>query len=228
MAAADYRLLTDATGQRIAVALEAFQAVPYVATIPTGQWSGSGSDWYITVQASNVTANSLLVPHYDSASEALLNGPIWCVPAAGSFTIHTSAIPAGTVTVMVQLLGTLGEAQYQVLADVYSTSQVDSIVAQSTANIDRLNTYVKRYVGKSFSIPGFGDYNIALACLFVEGVGTSICSIQTISNGAYITHLAGTQNATNAISVTNSNGTLTVSTSNVSLTLTFINANMKV
>lgn len=108
-------------------------ATPFVATIPTGQWSGSGSDRYITVQASNVTANSVLVPHYDSASDALLNGPLWCVPANGSFTIHTSAIPSGTVTVMVQLLGTLGEANYQVLADVYSTSQVDSIVAQSTA-----------------------------------------------------------------------------------------------
>ena len=135
MAAADYRVLTDATGQRIATALEAFQAVPYVATIPTGQWSGSGSDRYITVQASNVTANSILIPNYDNASAALLNGPVWCVPAAGSFTIHTSAIPSGTVTIMVQLVGTLGEAQYQVLADVYSKSQVDSIVAQSTASL---------------------------------------------------------------------------------------------
>lgn len=114
---------------------------PFVATIPTGQWSGSGSDRYITVQASNVTANSVLVPHYDSASEALLNGQLWCVPANGSFTIHTSAIPSGTVTVMVQLLGTLGEANYQVLADVYSTSQVDSIVAQSTAFMRVLGTY---------------------------------------------------------------------------------------
>lgn len=139
MAAADYRLMTDETGKRIAVALEAFQAVPYVATIPTGQWSGSGSDWYITVQASNVTANSLLIPHYDSASEALLNGPIWCVPAASSFTIHTSAIPAGTVTVMVQLLGTLGDAQYQVLSDVYSKSQTDALVAQSTAMLTWLD-----------------------------------------------------------------------------------------
>ena len=106
---------------------------PYIATIPTGQWSGSDNDYYITVTASNVTADSFLYPFFDSASEALLNGPVWAVPAAGSFTIHTSAIPSDTVTISVLLAGVVGEAQYQVLADVYSTSQVDSIVAQSTA-----------------------------------------------------------------------------------------------
>ena len=107
---------------------------PYIATIPTGQWSGSGSDRYITVTASNVTADAMLYPFYDNASAALLNGPVWVIPAAGSFTIHTSAIPSGTVTISVLLAGIVGEAQYQVLADVYSKSQVDSIVKQSTAN----------------------------------------------------------------------------------------------
>lgn len=113
---------------------------PYIATIPTGQWSGSDSDYYITVTASNVTADSILYPFFDSDSEALLTGPVWAVPAAGSFTIHTSAIPSGTVTISVLLAGVVGEAQYQVLADVYSTSQVDSIVAQSTANIGTVYT----------------------------------------------------------------------------------------
>lgn len=108
---------------------------PYIATIPTGQWSGSGSDRYITVTASNVTADAILYPFYDNASAALLNGPVWAIPAAGSFTIHTSAIPSGTVTISVLLAGIVGEAQYQVLADVYSKSQVDSIVSQSTANM---------------------------------------------------------------------------------------------
>jgi len=108
---------------------------PLVASITTGQWSGSGSDYYITVTASNVTANSILVPTYDHTSDSRLKGPVWCVPAAGSFTIHTSAIPTGTVTVMVQFIGTLGEAQYQVLADVYSKSQTDALIAQSTANL---------------------------------------------------------------------------------------------
>jgi hypothetical protein len=106
---------------------------PYIATIPTGQWSGSGSDRYITVTASNVTINAMLYPFYDNASAALLNGPVWVIPAAGSFTIHTSAIPSGTVTISVLLAGIVGEAQYQVLADVYSKSQVDQKIQQSTA-----------------------------------------------------------------------------------------------
>lgn len=109
---------------------------PLVVNIPTGQWSGSGSDYYISVTASNVTADSILVPTCDRASEELLKGSVWCVPAAGSFTIHTNAIPAGTITIMVQFVGTLGEAQYQVLADVYSKSQVDTLTAfvPSTGN----------------------------------------------------------------------------------------------
>lgn len=96
---------------------------PFIVSIPTSQWSGSAGDYYISVNASNVTANSILVPNYDSDSAGFLNGPVWCVPSAGSFTIHTSALPSDTVTIMVQFPGTMGEAQYQVLADVYSTSQ---------------------------------------------------------------------------------------------------------
>ena len=99
------------------------EATPLVVSIPSGQWSGSAGDYYISVNASNVTTNSILVPNYDSDSAEYLNGPVWCVPASGSFTIHTSALPSDTVTIMVQFPGTMGEAQYQVLADVYSTSQ---------------------------------------------------------------------------------------------------------
>lgn len=112
---------------------------PYIAIIPTGQWSGSGSDYYITVTASNVTADSILYPFFDSESEALLNGLVWAVPASGSFTIHTSAIPSGTVTISVLLAGVVGEAQYQVLSDVYSKSQavakadiVDNLTSTNT------------------------------------------------------------------------------------------------
>lgn len=136
---------------------------PYIATIPTGQWSGSGSDRYITVTASNLTENAMLYPFYDNASAALLNGPVWVIPAAGSFTIHTSAIPSGTVTISVLLAGIVGEAQYQVLADVYSKSQVDSIVAQSTAiesgnltkvhaNITSVETAFYRKSGKTVEV----------------------------------------------------------------------------
>ena len=96
---------------------------PLVLTIPSGQWSGSSGDYYISVTASRVTENSILVPNYDSDSAGYLKGPVWCVPGDGSFTVHTSAMPTGSVTIMVQFPGTMGEAEYQVLADVYSTSQ---------------------------------------------------------------------------------------------------------
>ena len=132
----DQFVLDDSNGTTKKTTLARLAPTPYVASITTGQWSGSGSDRYITVQASNMTADSILIPSYDSTSQSRLNGPVWCVPAAGSFTIHTTAIPSNTVTIMVQFVGTLGTAQYQVLSDVYSKSQVDSIVAQSTANYD--------------------------------------------------------------------------------------------
>ena len=97
--------------------------MPFVVNIPATQWSGSDSDYYITVSASNITENSILIPHYDEDSADVLKGPIWCVPTDGSFTIHTTAIPDSAVTILIQFAGTNGVAQYQVLADVYSTSQ---------------------------------------------------------------------------------------------------------
>ena len=126
MPVANNRLLTDDTGLALVDAIERIaplQIAPLVVSIPTGQWSGSGSDYYISVSASNVTANSILVPNYDNESAAYLKGPVWCVPTAGSFTIHTSVVPSGTVNIMVQFPGTMGEANYQVLSDVYSKSQ---------------------------------------------------------------------------------------------------------
>lgn len=129
----DQLAVDDANGITYKVDAGNINPTPTTISIPTSRWSGSGSDYYITVTASNVTADSILIPQYDVASAALLNGPVWCVPAAGSFTIHTSAKPSGTVTILVLFPGTMGEAQYEVLADVYSKSQVDSIVAQSTA-----------------------------------------------------------------------------------------------
>lgn len=133
---------------------------PYIATIPTGQWSGSGSDYYITVTASNVTADSILYPFFDSASEALLNGPVWAVPDAGSFTIHTSAIPSGTVTISVLLAGVVGEAQYQVLSDVYSKSQTDALVAQSTAETVNKIGFTSRDYTYTYTIEANGDLSI--------------------------------------------------------------------
>lgn len=147
---------------------------PLVVSITSGQWSGSGSDYYISYTASNVTANSVLVPICDHSSMSLLNGAIWCVPAAGSFTIHTSAIPAGTVTVMVQFVGTLGEAQYQVLSDVYSKSQVDSAVAQSTVVTIPADSLFKNQHVKVNNIKSRRSGNVVtLTCILEDGVPDS-------------------------------------------------------
>ena len=94
------------------IRLDNLSSTPFIVTIPTGQWSGSENDYYISVNASNITINSILIPNYDKDSAAFLNGSIWCVPANGSFTIHTSAIPSGTVTILVQFYGVVGEANY--------------------------------------------------------------------------------------------------------------------
>ena len=168
MAAADYRMMTDATGQDLVAALQniaPLQVAPLVVSIPTGQWSGSGNDYYITVNASNVSVNSILVPCYDADSRSRLNGPVWCVPAAGSFTIHTSAIPSGTVTILVQFPGVMGEAQYQVLADVYSKSQavakadiVNNLTSTATDKPASANL-VNGITSGSFSLPS--GYSVA-------------------------------------------------------------------
>lgn len=123
LSSTDFLAFEDANNVTYKISGDRLGISPYAATITSGQWSGSGSDYYITVSASNVTADSILIPHYDNASLQYMQGPVWCVPAAGSFTIHTSALPTGTVTILVQFVGVMGEAQYQVLADVYSTSQ---------------------------------------------------------------------------------------------------------
>lgn len=86
----------------------------------------------------------------------------------GSFTVHVDSVPAGDVTIKVRLEGVVGEAQYQVLSDVYSKSQTysksevytktetNSAISQSTANfifkgeIDNLNTPVTYTAGNVY------------------------------------------------------------------------------
>lgn len=142
------------------------QISPLVISIPSGQWSGSGSDYYISVTASNITADAILVPYYDKDSSDRLKGHVWCVPGSGSFTIHTTGIPTGTVIIMIQFIGIMGEAQYQVLSDVYSKSQTDALVAQSTAN--RL-LYVDASLTLANDSSAPKEYEIALSSYVPSG-----------------------------------------------------------
>lgn len=119
-----------ATFEEVKLVYDKLSASPLILDIPTSQWVATanvGNDYYITVQASNVTTDSILIPHYDKDTSELLVGGLWIVPAAGSFTIHTKMIPASAIKVLVHFVGSQGEANYQVLSDVYSTSQVDAM-----------------------------------------------------------------------------------------------------
>ena len=169
--------LSAKQGKVLKDAVDALGVQPYAATITTGQWSGSGSDYYVTVSASNVTMDSILIPHLNSESIPYLRGHVWCVPASGSFTIHTSVLPTDTVTILVQFVGVMGEAQYQVLSDVYSTSQTyskaeaDAAIAQSTAALDGLKflrVYLEANTPKTITVS-----NTARCMLFfVSGYNT--------------------------------------------------------
>lgn len=165
----------------IATQIEKLESATLITTIPSGQWSGSNNDYYITISASNVTTDSILVPQYDEPSSKLLKGPVWCVPGTESFTIHTSAIPAGTVTIMVMFVGTMGEAQYQVLDDVYSTSQVDSAIAQSKAitNVRSLLTVAGDWCDIRYA---YRSGNIVYIQLWVAAGTTSGKTLVTISD----------------------------------------------
>lgn len=165
-------------------AVEDIKATPFVVSIPTGQWSGSGSDYYITINATNVTPDSILIPNYDSQSESRLKGPVWCVPGDGSFTIHTTKVPSNTVEILIQFFGVKGEAQYQVLADVYSKSQTysktetDSKIAQSTANMARSVSKSSIAVGTSCTITFPPDNRCS-----------AIISVVSLNSGKYATYI---------------------------------------
>lgn len=100
--------------------------------IPTGQWSGSSTRTY-TVNATNVTADTIIDWAMDSSIN-YLKADLTVTPGSGTIQFSTTAIPAGTINVTLFFPGVKGEVVIQTLADVYSKSQVDQKIAQSTAN----------------------------------------------------------------------------------------------
>ena len=81
--------------------IDALQIAPLALTIPVSQWSQGQDDYYVTINASNVTADSILIPSYDQTGLNNLTGSIWCVPSAGSFTLRTTSLPRGEVNVLI-------------------------------------------------------------------------------------------------------------------------------
>lgn len=100
--------------------------------IPTGQWSGSSTRTY-TVNATNVTADTIVDWAMDSSIN-YLKADLTVTPGSGTIQFSTTAIPAGTINVTLFFPGVNGEVVIQTLADVYSKSQVDQKITQSTAD----------------------------------------------------------------------------------------------
>ncbi len=98
--------------------------------IPTGQWSGSSTRTY-TVNATGVTANTIVDWAMDSSIN-YLTSDLTVTPGSGTITFSTPTLPAGTINVTLFFPGVNGEVVIQTLADVYSKSQTDALIAQST------------------------------------------------------------------------------------------------
>lgn len=100
--------------------------------IPTGQWSGSSTRTY-TVNATGVTADTIIDWAMDSSIN-YLTSELTVTPGSGTITFSTPTLPSGTINVTLFFPGVNGEVVIQTLADVYSKSQVDQLISQSTAN----------------------------------------------------------------------------------------------
>lgn len=125
--------------------------------IPTGQWSGSSTRTY-TVNATNVTADTIVDWAMDSSIN-YLKADLTVTPGSGTIQFSTTAIPAGTINVTLFFPGVNGEVVIQTLADVYSKSQVDQKISQSTAwsNNWLTNTSILAYAA-SVADPSFTTF----------------------------------------------------------------------
>ena len=120
-------LLIRSSTTNYKVPVSKFSPTPVVLTITSGQWTGNGPYTY-TYSVSNVTSDTVMTITYDDDSAAYLTSGISATPGSGSVTISTDSLPLGDITVMMQFVGVLGEAEVHVLPDAYSTSQTDTLV----------------------------------------------------------------------------------------------------
>ena len=130
--------------------------------IPTGQWSGSSTRTY-TVNATNVTADTIIDWAMDSSIN-YLKADLTVTPGSGTIQFSTTAIPAGTINVTLFFPGVNGEVVIQTLADVYSKSQVDQKISQSTADVvweaDKNSSYYGVIDPDSYTTNGFYQVGI--------------------------------------------------------------------
>ena len=104
---------------------------------------------------------------------------------------------------------------------------LNDAIANVRNDVTHLKFMTKRVdAAKTQIINGFGNYNIAIAAAFVSGTGTCVFVVQTAGSTVTITHIAGTEAATNTLTGSNSGGTLSITTTASEFSMTFLNATM--
>ena len=103
--------------------------------ITTGQWSGNGPYTY-SANVTNIDANTSVEMEMDETID-YLTADLKVTTGSGSITLSTASKPSNTVNVTLFFPGVQSEVNVQVLADVYSKSQTDTLLAAkvSTSNI---------------------------------------------------------------------------------------------
>ena len=117
--------------------------------IPTGQWSGSSTRTY-TVNATGVTTDTIIDWAMDSSIN-YLTSELTVTPGSGTLTFSTPTLPAGTINVTLFFPGVNGEVVIQTLADVYSKSQVDTLLAAKVSTSNIINNLTSTATDKPLS-----------------------------------------------------------------------------
>ena len=136
-----------ATVDEVKAVYDIFATEPPLISIPTTMWTGTGpytSTWTVT----GVTANSKLDYTIDETISNL-KADLKLTPSTDTVTISTTIIPAGTINVTVIPKATkVGTVEYDLPDNVYSKSQVDTLIQQSTADINNNGLSMRTNVTK--------------------------------------------------------------------------------
>ena len=146
--------------------------------IPTGQWSGSSTRTY-TVNATGVTTDTIIDWAMDSSIN-YLTSELTVTPGSGTLTFSTPTLPAGTINVTLFFPGVNGEVVIQTLADVYSKSQTDTLLAAKVSTSNIVNNLTSTNTDKPLS----AAQGKALKDLFVDLGSVSGSSIDVALGNA--------------------------------------------
>ena len=117
--------------------------------ITVGQWSGNGPYTY-SANVTNIDANTLVEMQMDSTINNLTSD-LSVTTGSGSITLSTASKPSGAINVTLFFPGVQSEVNVQVLADVYSKSQTDTLLAAKVAKTDIVNNLTTNVSTKPLS-----------------------------------------------------------------------------